>query len=162
MIFLHLLSQCLLLTVWPVSEMIWYSLCTSIKGEKYLWRVGIYGIYKKAWPIPSTKFASDTAVPNLESTKPSLQWCAIEILQQVFIKKFQLFWQPSQSSSETNDTSFESPDNKLLESGEILGVSSFWGWPRPLNWKSTTFTKTRVEPVMIKILPVSNLLSNSG
>ena len=64
--------------------------------------------------------------------------------------------------SETNDTSFESPNNKLLESGKILGVASFWGWPRPLNWKSTTFTKTHVEPVMIEILPVSNLLSNGG
>ena len=97
-----------------------------------------------------------------QTTISFLQWCAIEIIQQVFIKKFQLFWQPSQRSSETNDTSFESPNNKLLESGKILGVASFWGWPRPLNWKSTTFTKTRVEPVMIEILPVSNLLSNGG
>ena len=92
MIFLHLLSQCLLLTVWPVSEMIWYSLCTSIKGEKYLWRVGIYGIYKKACPIPSTKFASVTVVPNWESTKPSLcskfplfktSWWMLRVLPQL-------------------------------------------------------------------------------
>ena len=99
---------------------------------------------------------------NSKLTLLTLQWCAIEIIQQVFIKKFQLFWQPSQRSSETNDTSFESPNNKLLESGKILGVASFWGWLRPLNWKSTTFTKTRVEPVMIEILPVSRLISNDG
>ena len=29
-----------------------------------------------------------------------------------------------------------------------LGVASSWGWPRPLNCKSTTFTKTCLEPLI--------------
>ena len=41
-------------------------------------------------------------------------------------------------------------------------MASSWGWPSPSNWKSTTFTKTRLEPVRIEILPVSILLSNGG
>ena len=39
-------------------------------------------------------------------------------------------------------------------------MASSWGWPRPLNWKCTTFTITRLEPFMTEILPVSKLLSN--
>ena len=61
--------------------------------------------------------------------------------------------------SGTNDTSFESPYIGRLESAKKLGVASSWGWPRPLNWKSTTFTRTHLEPFMTEILPVSKLLS---
>ena len=57
-------------------------------------------------------------------------------------------------------TSFESPYIGRLESAKNLGVASYWGWPRPLNWKSTTFTRTHLEPLMTKILPASKLLSN--
>ena len=71
----------------------------------------------------------------------------------------ELFKPPSQKKKETNDTSFESPYKGQLKSGRKLGVASSWGWPRPLNWKSTTFTRTRVEPLMTEILPVSNILS---
>ena len=61
--------------------------------------------------------------------------------------------------TETNDTSFENPNKKLLESGKKFGVASPWGWPHPLNWKSTTFTRTRVEPLMTEILQLSNIFS---
>ena len=44
--------------------------------------------------------------------------------------------------------------SKKIGRGIILRVAS------PLNWKSTTFTKTRLEPFMTEILPVSKLLSN--
>ena len=36
-----------------------------------------------------------------------------------------------------------------------------WARPGPKNWKSTTFTRTRLEPLMTKVLPVSVLLSNN-
>ena len=62
--------------------------------------------------------------------------------------------------SEINDTSFESPIIGRSEFAKKLGVAWFWGWPCPLNWKSTTFTRTRLEPFMTEILPVSVLLSN--
>ena len=89
-----------------------------------------------------------------------LHWCAIEILQQVFRKMFQLFCPPSQMNLETIDTSFESPYIGRLESAKKLAMAPSWGWPRPLYWKSTTFTKTCLEPFMTKILPVSKLFSN--
>ena len=40
---------------------------------------------------------------------------------------------PSNWNPETNDTSFESPNKKLLESGENLALASSSAWPRPLN-----------------------------
>ena len=57
------------------------------------------------------------------------------------------------------DTSFENPNKEPLELGKILGVAVSWRWPHPLNWKSTTFTWTRLEPLMSRILPVSKLES---
>ena len=56
-----------------------------------------------------------------------------------------------QKISETNDTSFDSPIIEVFESGKKLGVASSWEWPRPSNWKSNTFTKTRLEPLMIEL-----------
>ena len=75
-------------------------------------------------------------------------------------KTFPLFQPPFKRIFGLNDTSFESPYIWRLESAKKLGVASSWGWPRPLNWKSTTFTRTRLEPFMTEILPVSKLLSN--
>ena len=40
----------------------------------------------------------------------------------------------------------------------MCAISS-WGWPHPLNWKSITFTRTCLEPLMTEIHPVSKLLS---
>ena len=65
----------------------------------------------------------------------------------------------STCSREKFNTSFESPNKKLLELGKKMGLASSWGWPRPLNWKSTTFTRTHMEPLMIEIYPVSNIFS---
>ena len=67
-----------------------------------------------------------------------------------------------QKNLETNDTSFESPKIELLESCEKLGVAKSWSWPRPPNQKSTSFSRICLEPFMIEICLVSNLLSNSG
>ena len=75
-------------------------------------------------------------------------------------KSFPLFSPPFQKIFGTNDTSFESPNIGHLESAQKLGVASSWGWPCPLNWKSTSFTRARLEPFMTEILPVSVLLSN--
>ena len=74
-------------------------------------------------------------------------------------KHFYCLSPPSWKIPGTYDTSFENPNKKLLESGKKFGVASPWGWPHPLNWKSTTFTKTCVEPLMTEILQVSNILS---
>ena len=67
-----------------------------------------------------------------------------------------------QKNLETNDTSFESPEIELLESGEKLGVALSWSWPRPPKQKSTSFTRICLEPFMTKIRPISKLLSNNG
>ena len=58
-----------------------------------------------------------------------------------------------------NDTSFECLDIELLESGNELGLVSSWGWPCPLNSTSTTFTRNHLKPLIMKIPPVSKLLS---
>ena len=68
---------------------------------------------------------------------------------------------PLQKISETNDTSFESPTIEFFESGKKLGVASSWEWPRPSNWKSNTFTKTHLEPLMIELLSILKLLSST-
>jgi len=60
--------------------------------------------------------------------------------------------------SETNDTSFESLTVEFYESGTKLGMASSCGWPHPSNWKSKTFTKTRLEPPMIELLSILELL----
>ena len=89
-----------------------------------------------------------------------IQWCALENQQSKRGKMFPLFQQSFQRISGTKDTSFESPNIGRLEFAKKLGVASFWGWLCPINWKSTTFTRTRLEPFMTEILPVSVLLSN--
>ena len=68
---------------------------------------------------------------------------------------------PLQKISETNDTSFESPIIEVFESGKKLGVASSWEWPRPSNWKSNTFTKTRLEPPMIELPLILKLISST-
>ena len=47
------------------------------------------------------------------------------------------------------------------ESGMKLGMVSFWGWPRPSNWKSNTFTKTSLQPLMREVLSISKLHSST-
>ena len=42
---------------------------------------------------------------------------------------------------------------QLLKSKIKLGVASFWGLPRPLNWKSNVFRKTDLAPFLWKIFP---------
>ena len=67
------------------------------------------------------------------------------IFQKNFWNKWYLIWKPVQGR---------------LESAKKLVFASSWGWPGPLNWKSTTFTRTLLDPFMTEILPVSVLLSN--
>ena len=67
-----------------------------------------------------------------------------------------------QKNLKTYDTSFESLKIEHLESRKKLCLASLWGWPRALDWKSTTSTKTRLEPFIAKILSISKLLSNNG
>ena len=61
--------------------------------------------------------------------------------------------------SRTNYTSLESPNIELLESGNKLGVAPSWGWPHPPYCKSNNFTKTRLEPSMTDLPPISKLVS---
>ena len=61
--------------------------------------------------------------------------------------------------SRTNYISLESPNIELLESGNKLGVAPSWGWPHPPNCKSNNFTKTRLEPSMTGLPPISKLVS---
>ena len=68
--------------------------------------------------------------------KKLLQWCAIEMLQQVFRKMFQLFWPPSHMNLETNDTSFESPYIGRLESAKNWGCNHPEGGHAPLAEKA--------------------------
>ena len=43
---------------------------------------------------------------------------------------------------------------ELFESRKKLHMASFWGWPHSSNWKSNTFTKTCLEPLMTDLLPI--------
>ena len=72
---------------------------------------------------------------------------------------FLKFLAPSLKSYRTSYTSVESPIIELFESGKKLGIVSSWGWPRPTYWKSTTFTKTCLEPSMTALPPISKLVS---
>ena len=90
----------------------------------------------------STLCIHSWSYPNLISPTVVCDWNFTASFQ----KMFQLFWPPSQMNLETNDTSFERPYIGCLESAKRLGVASSWGWPCPLKWKSTTFTRTRLEP----------------
>ena len=49
-----------------------------------------------------------------------------------------------------------------LESAKKLGVASFREWPRPLNWKSTSASKTCLEHFIAKILPFKKIFTNDG
>ena len=60
---------------------------------------------------------------------------------------------------ETNLKSLEGPNIELFESEKGLSVASSWGAQRPSNGKSTTFTKSYLEPSIIEILPISKLVS---
>ena len=75
---------------------------------------------------------------------------------------FSLFWSLLKKNLETNDTSFESSYRERLESRKKLGVASPWGWPQPLNWKSTTSTQNLLEPSMVEILPLLKLFQIMG
>ena len=79
--------------------------------------------------------------------------------KQILSQTFWLFWPPSRENPETNDISFESPNIQLLESEIKLGVASSWWLPRPLKWKSTTFTKIGLTPPRTELLPISLQIS---
>ena len=141
------------------------------KGELTLSRPQYYRDYGKIHGHLGTEIMRNKTFPQ-KSVKSIYIWSLCKICVYSRERKYRhpnyrgiMFSQfpPSfRKYSVTNDTSFESPNIELLESGKKLGMALSWGWPRPLNWKSTTFTKTRLEPLMADFLPVSNLLSNSG
>ena len=51
------------------------------------------------------------------------------------------------------------PNIWLLESWTKLGMTSIWGWPHHLHWKSIFLTNSFLEPFMTENLPVLNLIS---
>ena len=72
----------------------------------------------------------------------------------------QLFWPPSQMNSETKYNSFKRPNTELLESGKKFSVSSFWGWPHPLNWITLGCWSKKDEKFIWKLALTSQLLTN--
>ena len=58
---------------------------------------------------------------------------------------FSKFLPPLEENLKTNDTSFESLKIEHLYSCKKWGVASLWGWPCPLDWKSTSSSKTCLE-----------------
>ena len=127
--------------------------------------------WKNSWKIPQQSFEwfsenlfypffPESFTNWLDQPKYSeRQLLTFSHIMDFSFSQFSFFFQ---NDLERNDTLFESPKIELLESTLKLGVAWPWAWPHPLKWKSTLSTKTRLEPFMTKIRPVSKLLSNNG
>ena len=88
-------------------------------------------------------------------------WLSIQGPPYIFapLLTFLKFFAPLLRRSRTNHASIESPKIGLFESWRKLGNALSWGWSRPRNWKSNNCTKTRLEPSMTDLSPISKLVS---
>ena len=75
-----------------------------------------------------------------------VHWWTYIFVQQILGKSFWVVWPPFRPSSETNDTSFEIPNMKLLESGK------HWAWHHPEGGHAFLTKKVLLSLELVKSL----------